>query len=370
MKAQIRRILPIFIISILFFLGTCAMAGNITTPEWYRFNAVFENPPQIGLPSVVKVTLSAVCGDLVDVKLSLIVPSGCVPASPSAVLETIRAGSDHTFTFSITPKNPLPNGSIGCSFTAKIPKAALEEKIRRTVKKEEAEEMIRSVKQWPNVGGGFTDISFALFKEEGFYPLGADMWIYYDDRLKPAEMPKGPVLYRESLITSFQAQEDVEMYDKLRVHLRSNAKLAEDIRNAGIDLEKKRQDFVLGLYVMATEAYLKNDFTVALSLLDRIDAEHQTDPKGFHKETLAAVGNLSALAHWGKGEKKLAEKKLRNTFYSDRKSRVQRYILRNLGLLSLDLGEKAGAKEIFRLALELKPAYSLLNDEYKIVKKF
>jgi Tfp pilus assembly protein PilF len=43
--------------------------------------------------------------------------------------------------------------------------------------------------------------------------------------------------------------------------------------------------------------------------------------------------------------------------------------LRNLGLLRLEKGDQTTAREIFRLALELKPAYPLLQEEYARLKK-
>ncbi|MBI3038867.1 hypothetical protein HYY75_07450 [bacterium] len=229
--------------------------------------------------------------------------------------------------------------------------------------------LIETVKRWPDQGQGFADIAFALFPEEGFFPLSADMWLNYDERLSSKNAGfKGPVFYREPLISPNQAQNDVEMYEKLHRLISTNSSFSALLQENGIDVSQKRRDFLTGLYVLAVEAFLKGNFSETIGFLNRIEAEFRELPENQFSEWKVMTANLQALCAWSKGNKKDAETLLRDAFYKNRKLPQQRYILRNLGLLTLDIGDQAMAREMFRLGLELKPSYSLLREEFSRLK--
>ncbi len=367
MKPRSSLVLPfVFLMSVFSFPSSEAKTPNI--PAWYRLSAALAAPPRLQIPLEVKVTVSATVGELDKIVVSLLLPHEWTADAVSKTIPRLGARETKTMVFLVTPKSAVPNGSIVCSIKTRVPKSALEKSIRESFPAE-AEGMVRTVKGWADEGEGFTDVPFALFPEEGFYPLGSDMWIDYDDRMKPKGFTKGTVYYRDALITPHQAQTDVEMYDKLQGLLRTDPKLAEAIKSSEIDLGKKRQDFLLGLYVLGTEAFLKGDFQLAVSLLERLGAELKDVRDGFLRDLALAGRNLEGLSWWGKGDRKMAEQTLKNAFYSDRKRPVQRYILRNLGLVTLDRGDKTTAREMFRLALDLKPSFSLLEEEYNFLKK-
>ena len=167
------------------------------------------------------------------------------------------------------------------------------------------------------------------------------------------------------MISPFQAQTDVEMFEKLRGLLRGNPEMAAGLAAQGIDVEKKRRDFHNGLYVLAVQAYLKGDYEATLAFLARLEQEIGESAEPFLR---IAAGNLQALGFWGRGMRKQAEDSFRKTFYQHRKHPLQRYVLRNLGLFMLHRQDKESAREMFRLALKLKPTYSLLRREYEGLK--
>ena len=251
---------------------------------------------------------------------------------------------------------------------SQVPKAAIKESIRAS-KNPQFQSMLDRVTAMPAIGEGFSDISFALFAEEGFYPLTGDMWICYDDRLKPEGMTRGPVFFRETVITPFQAQTDVEMYDKLERLLKSDPTVGKSLEGTGVDLVRKKADQMLGLYILGTEAFLKGDFLPAHQFLNRLQDELASASPGISHILAIPAGNLRGLVFWAQGDRKAAEDSLRKTFYLDRKEMAQRYVLRNIGLLMLDSADKATAREMFRLALDLKPSYSLLQNEFNKLKK-
>jgi len=357
-------------LTILFFsLITLTGWGAMTQmPEWYRFSAVLKQPPQVNRPVTVIATLTALAGDIIDIHVALNIPPRWTPASPTAVLDRLAAGTSRTFVFELQPSGPLPNGSIGCSFNAVVPKEGIIKSIKAS-SQQEFDAMANVVRNRPERGQGYADIAFALFPEEGFYPLGADMWLMYEDRLTPSGMLRGPVLFRDTLLSPFQAQTDVEMYEKVEALMAADKKAAASIQASGVDLGKKRLDYLAGLYVLAMEAFLKKEYAEPRKWLDKIDAEFSREPRGLPEYMRIAAGNLRAVCHWAKGEKKMAEDVFRATFYLNRKLPLQRYTLRNLGLFQHERGDKAGAREMMRLALDFKPAYLLLSEEYELLKK-
>lgn len=363
-----------FILRVVLILSL--IAPNVTAPvsaemprlpSWYTFDAALADIPRVGIPVDVLATVTSLLGDLEDVSVSLLLPQGWGKATPSTALARLASGSSRLFRFSVTPAGPIPNGSIGCRLRVRAPKAALIQEAGRRFP-EEANKISQTIHSWPEMHESFTDMAFALYAEEGFYPLGSDMWITYDDRLRPEDAVRGPCLYRDVMITPFQAQTDVEMFDKLQGLLKSDPKLETSLEAKGIDLKKKKFDQLLGLYVLAVEAFLKNDQPAAEALLNRFVTDNGESPV-VPVELVIAAENLRGLAAWASGDRRTAEQALQKAFYRNRKLPVQRYVLRNIGLLMLAKGDRATAREMLRLASEMKPAYVLAAEEHGRLKE-
>ncbi len=361
-------ILPLLTAMLALTAGGAALAATTQIPPWYVMTAALEAPPQVKVPVRATVTVTAPAVDLADLSVTLLTPPGWSSATPTASIDRLKAGESRQVTFELTPPGPLPNGSIMAVLRAPVPKAALQEHLRATMGPE-GPAMAARVAGWPTPAEGFAEIPFALFAEEGFYPLTGDMWTSYDDRLKGELAVRGPVFLREAVVTPHQAQTDVEMYDKLAQLLVSDPAFGQNLEKQGIDLARKRKDQLVGLYVLATEAFLKSDLAGAAALLDRLQEERAKAPAAVGQDLALPAGNLRGLVQWAQGDRKAAEETLRTTFYSDRKAPAQRYLLRNIGLLMLEKGDQATAREMFRLALELKPTYTLLRQEYDRLKK-
>ena len=210
-----RLLIFVILFSIPGIFSTASLqAATVNLPEWFRLSAVFDGSPRVNEKIGVIATLSALVGDIHNIRIELKVPKGWTPASPTAELDRLASGTSRGFFFQLQAGGPLPNGSIGVSFIGKVPKNGIGAAIRAP-SPEEAEAMLEVVRKLPERSGGYADIAFSLFAEEGFFPLGSDMWIFYDDRLTPSGMVRGPVLYRDSVLSPFQAQTDVEMYEKM-----------------------------------------------------------------------------------------------------------------------------------------------------------
>ncbi len=366
------------LIRIVFVLAAClavilpcanpAFASTIQLPAWYEFTAALEAIPQVDQPVPVVASLTALVGDIENISISLVLPPGWTADKTSDVLARLPAKSTHAFRFLVKPAGPLPNGGIGCSFQARSPKAALISAIRATGH-DLAEAMAQAVANAPETGSGYADIAFALFAEEGFYPLGGTMWLAYDDRLKPSDALRGPSVWKDEMISTHQAETDVEMFERLQQQLAANPQLAEQLAANGIDVARKRGDALHALLILATEAYLKGEFPRSLELLTRFEGAMSALAADQQLELRIAGRNLRALCLWASGNKRGAEDLLRETFYLNRKLPIQRYVLRNLGLMTLDKGDRNTAREMFRLALDIKPAYTLLQKELAQLQK-
>ncbi|MFZ2955763.1 MAG: tetratricopeptide repeat protein [Candidatus Ozemobacteraceae bacterium] len=344
-----------------------AFSAQNTIPEWYRFSAALDGPPSIDAPSELIATLSCLLGEMTDIEMKLMLPANWTAVPVNTGLDRLASGTSRVFRFRLTPAGALPNGSIACSFSARPPKQAMLDRVKSLGM--EGVMLSRIIQSMPEKSSGFTDIAFALFPEEGFFPLGSDMWLGYDDRLKTGELQRGPSFYQESMISPSQARTDVDMYDRLKLKLASEPAFAASLKEAGIDLTKKRADVCAGYYVLAQESYLKGAFADADAALNGffgVSREIGDDRLG---DLRTAAGNLHALVLWSKGDRKGAEAAFRETFYQRRKSPVQRYVLRNLGLMSLEKGDRATARESFRLGLDFKPGYALLSKEFTLLKK-
>jgi hypothetical protein len=345
-------------------------AATIQMPEFFRLTARLTEPPQVGQPCQVTGTIEALIGNLTDVEVSLMVPTDWPLPDPQRV-PTIAAGKTWDFSFTVTPAKPTPTGSIVCRLQARVPKTALQDHVQQAFPNQ-ATEMKAAIAAWPDPTERFTDISFALIPEEGFYPLGPDMWTTYEDRLRPPKIPtvkRGPAWFEDPLISPFQAATDVEMYDKLSSLLASDSTLTDSLLASGIDLAKKQFDFRLGLYVLAAEAFRQSRFAEAEQYLDRLLQGFPNPPSGAEVDLEIAANNLQALCAWAAGDRRRAEETFRKIFYRHRKHPLQRYVLRSLGLLLLDGGgDLAAAREMFRLAVQMKPAYTLASQEYEALR--
>lgn len=347
--------------------GNAVSAKQMSPPEWYRLSAVLATPPMLENPVEVLATLTCSFGEMRQIEIGLHLPAGWTPASPAERLDKLASGSSRVFRFSLRPGSPLPNGSIGCWFSALAPKAAMADSLRQMG--DQGKELAKVVLSRPDRGTGFTDIPFALFPEEGFFPLGADMWVGYDDRLKQNGMQRGPSFFHETLISPHQATTDAEMYQRLVGQLAANPGLAQTLKESGIDLDRKRQDVLGGLYVLAQESFLKSVWAEAEERLARFEEIGRELPPDRLPELRIAAGNLRGLVLWSKGDRRAAEKALQDTFYARRKSPAQRYVLRNLALLALQRGDNASAREGLRLALEFKPQWPLATREFQALGK-
>jgi hypothetical protein len=341
----------------------CLEGRTPQLPEWFQFSATLTAPPEIGKSIQVLASLTALVGDLQDVKVTLLPPAGWSNGSASAQLTVLPKGETRVFSFVLHTDKPMPNGSIQCSFSSRVPKQALTAALSTPFPDERAA-MAKAIQGFPDRGQGFADIAFAVFPEEGFFPLGPDMWLSYDDRLKSPDGSRGPVFFQNSLVTTFQALTDIEMYEKLQRTLKTDPAFAAQLSDAGIDLSRKHSDYLAALYTLAADEYLKGNFSMTLSLLDRLHADNSASQQRRWEDQTIAEGNLRGLCLWSLGDKKRAEQALKQTFYKNRKNAVQRYVLRNMGLLHLDMGNLVTAREMLRLALEIKPEYSLLVEEF------
>lgn len=345
--------------------GLCGVnAETIQLPQWYKMTAAFDEAPAVGKAVNVNVELNAIIGNLENVNLRLLLPEGWTVNKEKQEVKKITAGNTEKIIFSVTPKSCLAQGSVIVEGVFDTPKASIYTAIDKiATDKEMAEGMKASVKAWPEPTKRYTDISFAIFPEESFYPLSGQMWVNYADDMTPGEGFRGPVYFKDSMISGHQAQTDVEMYSKLAELLKTDDTLAAKLTESGIDLNKKRSDYLNGLYVLSVEAWQNQDFQTALDLLDQLE-KGSTDLKGVFVNNLKiASGNLRALVFWKQGQKRLAEEAFKKTFAENRKNNLQRYILRNIGLLMFASQDKKSALQMFELAKGMKKGYTLLEHE-------
>ncbi|MBF0544225.1 MAG: hypothetical protein HQM08_07325 [Candidatus Riflebacteria bacterium] len=351
-------------ILVLFMLGAFQLnASQPLVPEWYRFSAELAEIPSLGSKATLKATLTSLIGNISGIEVRISLPEGWKYSEKVQKLENLSSGTSHVFTFEAEASVAAPNGSIICTCAGSIPKAELT-KVVQDMPFVSAE-LLPRVSHLPGRFVTNDEIAFSLYPEEGFYPLGPDMWLGYDDRLKNPAWERGPVFYRESVISAAQAGLNIEMYSKLEKKLSEDPSFGNLLRSKGIDPKNKQLDTLRAYYVIAQEAYLKKDLKGVDENLKSFDRLSVNLPEGMTAEIKIAAKNLQALAMWHAGEKKKAEEILREAFYSNRKLPVQRYVLRNLGLLAQDRGDTSVARESYRIGLTLKSAYSLLKREFE-----
>lgn len=350
--------------------GNSCLAATIQVPQWYKLKACFDDVPVLEKPIKVKVELEAVIGDLKDARFKLLLPEKWTCEPKEADIKSVLEGKTGTVEFNVVPKTELIQGSVVVETTFATPKDSICAAIDKlTQDKNAADGMKSDVKSWPDPTKRYADISFAILPEEVFYPLTGDMWVSYDDELAPAEGFRGPVYYHNQLISSHQAQIDVEMFNKLVALLKSDSAMASKLAENGIDIEKKRFDYINGLYVLAVDALKNNDYQNALGLLEQLDNAIEESKNKFVENLKISSANIRGLVFWHQGQKRLAEEAFKKAFYQNRKHKLQRYVLRNIGLLMYANKDKATAEQMYNLALGFKKGYLLLEKEKSFLAK-
>ncbi len=357
-----------FILNILFCF--CLSAATIQTPEWYKLKATLEEPPVVGKTIPLNIELQALIGDLKNINIRLILPDEWSVDSLEKKVKIIESGKKENIVFSVFPKIALTQGSIVVEATFDIPKNSINKAIdKMTTDKNIADSLKSSVNSWSSPTKRYTDTSFAIFPEESFYPLSNDMWINYADEMSPNTKFRGPVYYIDSMISLHQAQTDVEMFIKLSELLKTDESLAKKLAETGIDLNKKRYDYLNGLYILAVDAWKNNDYQNSLNFIGQLEKEAKDLNKNLADYLKISTENLKALIYWKQGQKHLAEEAFKNAFSQNRKHKLQRYILRNLGLFMYSKKDKATAQEMYELAKGFKKGYTLLDKEADLLKE-
>ena len=345
-------------------------ADTIQIPQWYSLKAGFEHIPELNKPVKVNVELGAIIGNLNKARIKLIMPDGWNCSPEYLASDKVEEGKSAKFDFTVTPKNLLAQGSIVVEAEFDTPKASIcsaVEKIAQDKKMQDG--MKANINSWGDVSKRYTEIAFAILPEESFYPLTGDMWTTYADELAPGDNFKGPAYYKNSVVSNYLAQRDVEMYEKLQGLLKTDESLASKIKESGIDLNRKHFDYINGLYVLAVDAYENKDYQSALDLAERAGkACSELKNKTVVGNIMISAENLRGLVFWAQGQKRLAEDAFKKAFYLNRKNPVQRYVLRNIGLLMYASKDSSTALQMFNLAKDMKEGYTLLEKELNLIK--
>ena len=357
-----------FILNLLFCL--CLSADTLQPPEWYKLKANLEEPPLLGKTLSLNVEIQALIGDLNNINIRLILPEEWSVDSNEKKIKSIESGKKENIIFSIVPKTALAQGSIIVEATFDIPKGSINKAIdKMTTDKSIADSLKSNVKSWQSPTKRYIDTSFAIFPEESFYPLSNDMWVNYADEMSPASGFKGPVYYTDSMISLHQAQTDVEMFNKLTEMLKTDDSLKTNITKTGINLDTKRFNYLNGLYILAIDSWKNDDYKNSLNFIEQLEKESINLNKSQKDYLKISTENLKALIYWKQGQKHLAEEAFKNAFSQNRKHKLQRYILRNLGLFMFSKKDKATAQQMYELAKGFKKGYTLLDKEIELIKK-
>jgi len=345
-----------------------SFAATVQIPDWYKMSASLTDIPTMGSSFEVVVKLEALIGNLNDTEVRVIIPEGWSVEKAIQKQLMVKQGQTAEIRFPITPGSFLSNATIVVEAALRVPVNELSEYIKREFP-DSAEGMIESVKGWPAVSKRYTDVAFALLAEESFYPLSGDMWLSYDDRMAPQKEFRGPVFYQDPIVTAHQAQTDLEMFEKLENYLKADPQMLEKLAESGIDVEKKRHDQMIALYVLAAGAFVDRKHDLAIGFLDRLESQFPEKAGSNFESLRIAAANLRGLSFWANGQRRLAEEFLKKAFYINRKNPVQRYVLRNIGLLMIAAGDRDTAAEMFRLGLNMKPGYTVMSTEAGLVRK-
>ncbi len=359
MKAILIKVLTVFF---LLYTALASQAATIQLPEWYRLEVALNSPPVLHKELEVNVSFQSLVGNIEEALVRLIIPDGWTVDAAEKKMNNVKAGKSSNLTFKITPTTYLKQGSIIAEASIKVPFADIEAEIKKQ-HPEQAEGMIEALKSWPAVSKRYNEISFALMAEETFYPLGQGMWLNYADQIKIAEGFRGPVYFDDAIITTHQAQTDVEMYEKLVNYSKADPDLEKKLAESGVDIEQKKIDQLNGLYVLATRMFIEGNAEEALNMINRFETEIAGSKPDVIENLEIAAFNLKGLLFWQMNQKRMAEDFLKKAFYRNRKNPLQRYVLRNIGLLMLVNGEKSTAQQMLDLALTFKTGYTQLEIE-------
>lgn len=360
--------LTALITSLLLLLSTSAFCFTTQMPEWYRLSAQLIDAPSINKSIKVIIKLTAVIGNLSNSEIKLTVPDKWVVKPHNMNFGLIKESKSKVLVIEIIPTTFITQGSILVEANIKVPKDSIKALLRKKYP-DTASEMAKSVDNWPNNSKRHTDISFSLTPEESLYPISGDIWSSYYDALKTNDSIKGPVYFNNSIATDLQAKTDIAMFEKLKGYIASDNNLINKLEKSGISIEKKKFDQLAGLYTLAARAFARNDIDKSEKLLLQFENEYPPNEPRKLELLRIASGNLLALNYWRKGKKSLAKRTFRKVFHTNKKHPLQRYILRNLGLLMLSENNNNTAIEIYRLALSYSSSYTLLADEYKQITK-
>lgn len=352
----------------LVFASSSLCNAEVQIPNWFKISVYMAEPPELGKQTKVTVEINPIIGNIEKTQVELLVPKDWKIVQKKQNTGLIKEGDKRQIVFKVTPRSYLIQGSIIAEATFTIPKKDLINRIKR-IDPKNAINLAKTVNSWPDITKKHANTSFALTAEESFYPITGDMWISYDNNLIAQKGFMGPVFYEEPSISSYQAQTDVDMFDKLTSYLQADPALAAKIEASGVDLNKKRFDQLIGLYVLSVKAYQKKDLKLAASFIEQFENTIKTEPANRFSELRIASANLKGLIFWARNLKRPAEDAFKKAFYTNRKHPLQRYILRNLGLLMLSKKDTTTALEMFRLAQNLKKGYTLLSREIILLKK-
>jgi hypothetical protein len=355
----------ITLIGLFFFNATFCQASTPQIPEWYRLEIDLDSPPRINQKLQVRVKITSILGNLKDTVVKIIYPEGWKITKEKQTIPFIKAGESKKISFQLVPTSYLSQGSIITQVVLNVPFVAIENEIKQQF--DDSAPMISGLKNWPEKVKGYSEISFALLEKESLYPLDSLLWKNYYDVLAPKKGFAGPVFYDDAILTTYQAQTDVEMYEKLNSYLKADSELKNKLLNSGIDLNKKKFDQLNGLFVLATRAFLSNDFNQAKMMIGRFEQESEEIKAELIEHLEIAVFNLKAIIFWQENNKRLAESYFKKAFYTNRKHPLQRYVLRNIALLMVDRDENRTAEHMMRLALKFNSGYTLLAKEYEKV---
>ncbi len=352
-----------------FLFGIAAQTDGetIQIPDWYDLSAKLSGVPEKDVALEVEIELKALIGSLINSKIRIIVPETWKTPEESKIINRVNQGQSTVLRFSVTPTTYLNQGSIIIEAELAVPVADLISHISKEFP-QSAAEMSSKVKSWPALSKRYVDISFAIYPEESFSPIAGDMWLNYDDRLAPEKSFRGPVYLDDPMITTHQAQTDVEMFEKLEKYVKADPELAQKLQQSGIEIEKKRIDQIVALYVLGVRAYQSNELETARGFIESCEAAIASVKSDILQNIRIAAGNLKGLIFWAQGNKRLAEDAFKKAFYSNRKHPTQRYVLRNIGLLMLSNNDRSTAAEMYRLAQAFKNGFTLLKKESALIR--
>ncbi|MDD3002127.1 MAG: hypothetical protein PHF29_10270 [Candidatus Riflebacteria bacterium] len=359
-----RAVAKIFLI-IVMFAAISLHAETVQIPEWHKLNAKLNGYPEVGKSVELIVNLESLIGNIPETDIKLLLPANWKSDRINAKMPAVKAGSFAELKFEITPADFLSQGSIIVQADVTVPKSAIVEKINSEFKTNSSE-MAKTVSNWPDVAKRYADVAFAIYPEESFYPLTGNMWLDYDDTLSPREGFRGPAYYEDKMLSAHQAQTDVEMFEKLAVFMASEKGFAKTLVESGIDLKKKEYDYFSGLYVLAVKDFKESKYEQATAFANLL-LQKLPDKGVLYENIKISAYNLRGLIFWAQGQKRVAEDALKKAFYVNRKHPLQRYILRNIGLLMVSRRDDITAQQMYKLAISYKSGYTLAKREALIL---